>query len=174
MIRKDDRSSGRSGKTRSSKGKRPEEGLSGSRTVSRTTLGSATSTDSPVIDRTSKSLPPTPDADHAPPLDDDVDVEEEQLRQEEMDEMARDKEAFMLSVSSERGLSAQEAVPVPEQKPPPGEGETREPELRAPANRGGEAAADSHGEGEDLARRNRNSLARGETAFQAARLPSFG
>ncbi|EQL02371.1 hypothetical protein G6O67_006774 [Ophiocordyceps sinensis] len=111
MIRKDDRSSGRSGTTRSSKGKWPEEGLSGSRTVSRTTLGSVTSTDSPAMDRTSKSVTLAAGAEHEPPLDDDEGLEDDQLQQEALEEMARNKETFILSVASpERDLGRRETA----------------------------------------------------------------
>lgn len=156
MIRTDDRSSG---KTRSSKGKRPDEGLSGSRTLSRTTLGSTTSTDSPAMDRAHKSLPRPPVGAH-----DELDVGEERLRQEELEEMAMNKEAFILSVSSARDMGAQEApATAPEQEPPDRDGKTREPEQTAPTDRS-----------EDPARPDRNSPGHTETAFQAARLPKFG
>lgn len=121
MIRKDDRSSG---KTRSSKGKRPYEGLSGSRTVSRTTLGSTASANLPNVDRATKSLPPTPDAEHAPAPNDHVDVPSgEQLWRGELEKMARSKEAFALSPSSEREDSDAPVVPEQEPKPPAREGE---------------------------------------------------
>ncbi|UNI18495.1 hypothetical protein JDV02_004762 [Purpureocillium takamizusanense] len=91
MIRKDDRSSGKTSRTRSSKGKRPANGLA-TRTVSRTTLGSSMSGESPELDRTMRSLPATPDAERVLSLE-DLEREEELLRQEEEEEVARRKEA---------------------------------------------------------------------------------
>ncbi|KAJ6438176.1 hypothetical protein O9K51_08767 [Purpureocillium lavendulum] len=102
MIRKDDRSSGKTSRTRSSKGKRPAEGLAASRTVSRTTLGSSVSGESPGMDRTMRSLPLTPDAEHVPSLE-DLEREEERLRQEEEEELARRKEAAT-QLAAQKGL----------------------------------------------------------------------
>ncbi|KAL3957110.1 hypothetical protein ACCO45_007688 [Purpureocillium lilacinum] len=102
MIRKDDRSSGKTSRTRSSKGKRPAEGLATSRTVSRTTLGSSISGESPELDRTLRSLPVTPDVENVPSLE-DLEREEERLRQEEEEEVARRKEAAR-QLAAQKGL----------------------------------------------------------------------
>lgn len=103
MVRKDDRSDGKSWKTRSSKGKRPASGLAGSRTVSRTTLGSVGSRDSLRAERKSASLPVTPDVDDIPSLH-DLEMEEQMLQQAEDEEVARKKEAAAI-LAAERGLA---------------------------------------------------------------------
>ncbi|PHH86553.1 hypothetical protein CDD83_10062 [Cordyceps sp. RAO-2017] len=146
MVRKDDRSSGR---TRSSKGKRPEadEGLSGSRTVSRTTLGStAGSSESLHQDRLLKWLP---DAEHPPPppppSDANDEDDDEPPGQDELEEMARQKEAAALSASDQDSSDSQDAAA--RHGPPPG------PKLEV----GQQPARDP----------------RPGPPFQAARLPSF-
>lgn len=89
MVRKDDRSSGKSGRARSSKGKRPSNGFSGSRTVSRTTLGSMASRESPMPGRRrSSSLPLTPDAESLPPFQ-YLEMHDEVLDHEEDEELTR-------------------------------------------------------------------------------------
>lgn len=93
MVRQDDRSSG---KTRTSKGKRraaPQGQLSGSRTVSKSTLGSPTSVASPGFERM------TPEMDSM----DDLHAQEESLRQQEDREVARKKLAAQ-RLASERGV----------------------------------------------------------------------
>ncbi|KND91812.1 hypothetical protein TOPH_03489 [Tolypocladium ophioglossoides CBS 100239] len=178
MIRKDDRSSG---KTRSGKGKRPVALFSGSRTVSRTTLDSTTSTESPQVDRTPRSLPPTPDAENmASP--EDLEMEEERLRREEDEELARKKEAAT-QLAAERGLHTEAPEPqaVPELKLEVAEDEIYEHELVAHGDQG-DAAADSIGRqadepsGQDSTstRRDGGSAPLRQTTFQAARLPNFG
>lgn len=136
MVRKDDRSSG---KTRSSKGKRPAFG--GSRTVSRTTIGSDGSRESLRIARTSSgSLPATPDIENVPSLE-DLQMEEERLRQEEDEKVAKQKEAAK-QLATARGLEAisPELPSPPEPKPDVAEDEVYEPEpelagLPAPAQK---------------------------------------
>lgn len=101
MVRKDDKSSG---KSRSSKGKRPA--LSGSRTVSRTTIGSMGSQGSPRLARTSSnSVPATPGMNDSIPSLHDLEMEEERLEQEEDEKIARQKEAAK-QLATERGLKA--------------------------------------------------------------------
>ncbi|KAM5344815.1 hypothetical protein ACJ41O_010677 [Fusarium nematophilum] len=108
MVRKDDRSSGRSGGSGrsargSSKGKRPAGGgLAGSRTVSRTTLGSVPSRDSLRMGRWSTSHPATPDVEDVPSLH-DLEREEHILQQAEDEEVARKKLAAA-QLAAERGL----------------------------------------------------------------------
>ncbi|KAG5930796.1 hypothetical protein E4U53_002117 [Claviceps sorghi] len=67
MIKRDDRSSGR---TRSSKGKRPADQFSASRTLSRSTLASTTSADSPACERMASSRPSTSDMSQIPSTED--------------------------------------------------------------------------------------------------------
>ena len=100
MLKKDDRSSGKT--RRSSKGKRP---AAGSRTVSRTTLGSSASHQSLYRLRTpsDRTLPPTPDID-GPTLE-DLHDEEEQLQREEDEKVARSK-AAATQLATARGLKA--------------------------------------------------------------------
>ncbi|POR31008.1 Uncharacterized protein TPAR_08748 [Tolypocladium paradoxum] len=176
MIRKDDRSSG---KTRSGKGKRPVALFSGSRTVSRTTIGSATSTESPQFDRTPRSLPPTPDVENMPSLE-HLEMEEERLRREEDEELARKREAATkLAVERRLNTEAPALQAVPEPKPEFAEDEVYESELVAPGDQG-DAAADSNGRhpddpsGQDSTRRDGGSAPLGQPTFQAARLPNFG
>lgn len=98
MVHKDDRSSGKSGRTQSSKGK----GLAGSRTVSRTTLGSIRSRDSLRLSRRSSSQPAAPDIENVPSLA-ELDREEQQQREAEDEEIARKKEVATI-LAAERGL----------------------------------------------------------------------
>ncbi|KAG5917234.1 hypothetical protein E4U42_007322 [Claviceps africana] len=67
MIKRDDRSSGR---TRSSKGKRPADEFAASRTLSRSTLASTTSADSPAWERMAYSQPSTSDMSQMPSTED--------------------------------------------------------------------------------------------------------
>ena len=83
MVKKDDRSSG---KTRSSKGKRPVEDLATSRTFSMTTLGSSASTES--LERSPHSNPPTPGITTVLSMD-DIRLEEERARREDEEELMR-------------------------------------------------------------------------------------
>lgn len=125
MIRKDDKSSG---KTRSSKGKRPAFG--GSRTVSRTTIASSDSRGSPELMRmSSASLPRTPDIENVPSLE-DLAQEEERLRQEEDQKIITRKEAARL-LAVQKGLNAvsPDLPPVQALKPDVAEDEVYEAEL---------------------------------------------
>ncbi|PHH78902.1 hypothetical protein CDD82_2774 [Ophiocordyceps australis] len=89
MVR-NDHSSGKSGRTRSSKakGKRRADGLSGSSTVSRTTLRSASSNEAPQLERFAKCIAAAPDADGVQRRHRD----EGRLQQQEDEEVARKKE----------------------------------------------------------------------------------
>ncbi|KFA62851.1 hypothetical protein S40285_02275 [Stachybotrys chlorohalonatus IBT 40285] len=104
MVRKDDRSSGKS----RGKGKRPASGFATSRSVSRTTLGSTTSRDSLRMERTSTSQPVTPLIREPPSLD-DLRVEEVQLQLQEDLEVARKREAAV-QLAAERGLGVDTSV----------------------------------------------------------------
>ncbi|KAH7145970.1 hypothetical protein B0J13DRAFT_554681 [Dactylonectria estremocensis] len=191
MVRKDDRSSGR---TRS-KGKRPASGFSMSRTVSRTTLGSARSRDSlriPSRDSlramhrsSSTSLPATPDVEDVPSLY-DLQVEEHRLQQAEDEEVAR-KKAAAAQLAAEKGLGGTSPAlrSMPEPKPVVAEDEVYEapPRQDTPAevveaddkphvlyesvepDRPSEVLETAQG---DTKRRPE------ETAFIPARLPHFG
>ncbi|KAF4120707.1 hypothetical protein GMORB2_2711 [Geosmithia morbida] len=103
MIRKDDRSSGKT--TRSSKGKGPA--MNGvSRTVSRTTIGSMGSRESLWVLRASTGSVPSV-AGHTPAFtQDDPDVEEEELHREEEEKLARQKEAAA-QLTEAKGLNTQ-------------------------------------------------------------------
>ncbi|KAL7919802.1 hypothetical protein ACQKWADRAFT_187127 [Trichoderma austrokoningii] len=110
MIRKDDRSS-RSGRTPSSKGKRPAHTVS--RTVSRTTLGSVASRESLGLGLAifgAVSQESVQDAQPLPSLR-DLELEEERLGREEAEELAKKKEAAV-QLALERGLQT-EAEPKP-------------------------------------------------------------
>ncbi|KAI1010609.1 hypothetical protein LB505_005367 [Fusarium chuoi] len=100
MVRKDDRS-GRSGRT-SSKGKRPASGLAGSRTVSRTTLGSVSSKDDYRMEQRSTSFSVTPDVE-GPTLH-DLEQEELILRKEQDEDVERKKQAAA-QLAAEKGLT---------------------------------------------------------------------
>ncbi|KAI5461645.1 hypothetical protein BGZ63DRAFT_356019 [Mariannaea sp. PMI_226] len=109
MVR-NDRSSGRSGRSgqTSSKGKRPAGSVS--RTVSRTTLGSVPSRESLRVssreslqpNHKATPFPTVPDVDDIPSLR-ELEMEEHRLRQEEEEELARRKAAAM-QLAAEKGL----------------------------------------------------------------------
>ncbi|KAJ6779320.1 hypothetical protein PWT90_02503 [Aphanocladium album] len=105
MVR-NDRSSGKSDKTRSSKGKRPVEGgnFFGTRTLSRTTIASNSSADTVPLRRSISSLAMSPAAAERVPSLHDLEMEEERLQQEEDLEVARKKEAA-LQLATQLGLS---------------------------------------------------------------------
>ena len=174
MVRKDDRSSGRS---RSFKGKRPVGGFSGSRTVSRTTLGSTTSEGSPVMDRTSTSLPSTPHLDNTSSLK-DLEMEEARLRLEEDEEIAKKKEAAT-QLAAQRGLGISSLSPVQEPKLEVAEEEGLMSTPPLPSANDDETV--SHGphqpDGQDLqytSTRDGDSIPPDNDAFVPARLPNFG
>ncbi|KJZ74538.1 hypothetical protein HIM_06134 [Hirsutella minnesotensis 3608] len=175
MIRKDDRSSGKSGRTRSSKGKRPEYGLAGSRTLSRTTMGSAASLELPVAERTFKSQPSTPEVESASRFDGLV-AGERSLQANEMQEVTEDKDASTLALSQATPIaqeSADIAMPTLEPKvlvdEAPGDAGHKDGEL-ARGEYKGRARQDADA---DSRRNNQNSSERRDATFQAARLPRF-
>ncbi|RSL92736.1 hypothetical protein CEP52_013640 [Fusarium oligoseptatum] len=131
MVRKDDRSSGRSGGSGRSartigKGKRPANGLAGSRTVSRTTLVSVASRDSLRMVRRSTSFLAGSDVDDVPSLQ-DLEREEQMLQEEEDEEVARKKEAAA-QLAAQMGLTGTSPgiQSVPEPKPEVAEDEVYE------------------------------------------------
>ena len=169
MLRKDDRSSG---KTRSSKGKRPAFG--GSRTVSRTTLGSLGSQNSPKLPRTfSGSLPATPDADRDPYLEDAA-LAEEQLRREEDEKIARDRQAAQ-RLASERGLKADtpERDSADEAEPTVTEDEPYEVDMRMKSLRSSSNKKDGESRYRLDDRAASPSKQRPSEEFVPARLPHF-
>lgn len=93
MVR-NDRSSGKSDGTRSSKGKRPidGEGYFATRTLSRTTIASNSSADTMPRRRSLSSHVASPATEHVPSLH-DLRLDEERIQQEEDEEVARKKEA---------------------------------------------------------------------------------
>ncbi|KAJ4256663.1 hypothetical protein NW762_008759 [Fusarium torreyae] len=101
MVRKDDRS-GRSGRA-SSKGKKPVSGMAGSRTVSRTTLGSVASKDEYRMERRATSFSITPEAEDTPSLH-DLEREEQMLQREQDEEVERKKQAAA-QLAAEKGLT---------------------------------------------------------------------
>ncbi|KAF4956281.1 hypothetical protein FGADI_3858 [Fusarium gaditjirri] len=113
MVRKDDRS-GRSGRN-SSKGKRPASGLAGSRTVSRTTLGSVSSKDDYRMEQRSNSVSVTPEVE-GPTLH-DLEQEEHLLRKEQDEDVERKKQAAA-RLAAEKGLTpGSDPKSVSESKP---------------------------------------------------------
>ncbi|UKZ70838.1 uncharacterized protein TrAtP1_011807 [Trichoderma atroviride] len=181
MIRKDDRSS-RSGRTPSSKGKRPAHTVS--RTVSRTTLGSVGSRESLGLGLAifgAVSQESIQDAQPLPSLR-DLELEEERLGKEEDEELAKKKEAAA-QLAVERGLQT-EAEPKPadvgddEYKP---EDEAHEIYLED-----GEESDDDEGDEEGalhdsgISGHDQEAQAKDETTptvksgFVPARLPHFG
>ncbi|KAK2595035.1 hypothetical protein QQS21_007225 [Conoideocrella luteorostrata] len=166
MIRIDDRSSG---KTRSSKGKRPVDHFAGSRTVSRSTIGSATSTNSPEYERMSHSQPPTPGVANIPSME-DLHAEEMRLQQDESEELARRQKAAQ-RLAVQRGLSVDgpEEHEIPETKP---DMEVQVDEIPPPHDTTqGEALHLGRADDEDLEMSNTSST---KPAFHPARLPRFG
>lgn len=109
MVR-NDRSSGKSDRTRSSKGKRPVEGggFFGTRTLSRTTIASNSSADTMPLQRSMSSLAISPAAVERVPSLHELELEEERLQEEEDQEVARKKEAAE-QLATQLGLSPSNA-----------------------------------------------------------------
>jgi hypothetical protein len=174
MVRRDDKSSG---KTRSSKGKTPEGEFAASRTLSRSTLGSTASNDTPNYEG---AQTPTTGMANVPSME-DLHAEEVRLQQEEDDAVAR-KKAAALQLASERGLSRQgvvhglEEAKMPElevdkirelqsvnlSKPSPN-GQITSTTTTEPTNQPEQSEASVH-----------EMRSRTTPAFHAARLPHFG
>ncbi|KAK0758900.1 hypothetical protein N5P37_008386 [Trichoderma harzianum] len=173
MIRRDDRSSAMSGRTPSSKGKRPAHTVS--RTVSRTTLGSVASKDSlglAIFGQVTQD--PTQDAQPLPSLK-DLELEEERLGREEDQELAKKKEAAA-QLALDRGLQT-EAEPKPADVADD-EYLTEEPHeihLDDDEDSDDEAHHDSGLSGGDLEIRAKDRASPPvQSAFVPARLPHFG
>lgn len=178
MVRRDDRSSGKT-RSRSSKGKRPAGQFAASRTVSRSTLGSTGSNESPEYERTG---PPTPGIANVPSME-DLQAEEERLQRQEDDDLARKKMAAK-QLASERGLGVHDAEvvhDVEEAKTPEVEvDEIYEPQEDAPSgeSRKGREQPSRDAESrdppttsDDIAPTMGSSV---PPNFHAARLPHFG
>ncbi|TQV90575.1 hypothetical protein V2A60_008252 [Cordyceps javanica] len=105
MVR-NDRSSGRSDGTRSSKGKRPAQGggFFATRTLSRTTIASNSSADTMPLQRSISSLAISPAAVERVPSLQDLQMEEDRLQDEEDQEIARKREAAS-QLAAQLGLS---------------------------------------------------------------------
>lgn len=119
MVR-NDRNSGKSDRTRSSKGKRPIEGggFFAPRTLSRTTIASNSSADTMPLRRSVSSLAiSSPTAERVPSLH-ELQIEEQQLQEEEDQEIARKKEAAA-QLATQLGFSPNnaETYTIPEPKP---------------------------------------------------------
>lgn len=113
MVRKGSRSRTHSDRTQSSKGKRPVDKFSGSRTVSRTTLNSTSSHESLGMRRiSSTSLAVTPNVERVPSVQ-DLHVEERRLEEEEEDDWARKKKAAD-TLAAQRGLRRELSTAVAE------------------------------------------------------------
>lgn len=168
MLRNDDRSSGKT--RRSSKGKRPAVG---SRTVSRTTLGSSASHQSLYRLRTpsDRTLPPTPDVEGLSL--EDLQLEEEHLRQQEDEKIARNKEVAA-QLASKRGLKAgsPDMPESAEPKPEVADDETYEPPVTLP-----QLAEEDESPRQDRSQSrsgSRGAPSKGDEDFVPARLPFFG
>lgn len=177
MIRRDDRSSGR---TRSGKGKRPVNGFAGSRTVSRTTIASMASRDSHRLGRTSGSVPATPVMDTEPSLE-DLAMEETVLREQEDEELAR-KQQGARQRALERGLKKRSPnLPsMQETKPEIMEDEYYRPMtpkaesiLPEAAAQGDDGSGDEDDDDNGVSDRDGSTSTEMEQ-FVPARLPNFG
>jgi hypothetical protein len=176
MIRKDDRSSGRSGRTPSSKGKRPAHTVS--RTVSRTTLGSVASRESMGLGLAIFSAMPQDYAQDAQPLPslEDLELEEERLEREEDEELAKKKEAAA-QLALERGLQT-----GAEPKPPDMADDEYQPEEPHEIHLEDDNESDEEGaphdsgiSGRDLKTHAKDEVSPAtQSGFIPARLPHFG
>ncbi|KAM3461254.1 hypothetical protein MY5147_002635 [Beauveria neobassiana] len=104
MVR-NDRSSGKSDRTKSSKGKRPAQrgNFFAPRTLSRTTIASNSSAETMPLNRSMSSLAMSPAAIERVPSLNDLHLEEERLRDEEEQEIVRKKEAAV-QLATQLGL----------------------------------------------------------------------
>ena len=173
MVRRDDKSSGKT--RRSSKGKRP---LARSRTVSRTTIGSNGSKDSPRLGYSSGSLQEASSVENVPSLE-ALQMEEARLGQEEDEEVARKKQAAA-HLAQDRGLKqhSPELPTEPEPKPDLAEDDAR-PESPEDIHVDSDDGSDDGHDQEihsSLLRDEGGSDERpaDEAAFVPARLPNFG
>lgn len=173
MIRKDDRSSGKTRK--SSKGKRPAFG--GSRTVSRTTIASVDSRGSLRLVRTrtsSASLPHMSQGEEPPSLE-DLAVEEESLQREEDEKISKQKMAAQV-LATKRGLKADnpDGKSGLEVKPDVAEDEVYEPEHERPPETASQPEPRRAEEPCPPDQQKPSSSSSGGDEFVPARLPYFG
>ncbi|KAK5993854.1 hypothetical protein PT974_07291 [Cladobotryum mycophilum] len=179
MVRKDDRSSGKSGRTRSSKGKRPV-GFSGSRTVSRTTLGSIASRDSPRLGRRrSSSVGFSTDAEMIPSLH-DLEMGG-QSEFEEDEELARKKDDAKQLEADGHPPDQSPVQSVPEPKPPEiandevyNLDEAHEIHVEDESDDGDQTPKASGLSGQGLRKLEADTRSLDRMAFIPARLPHFG
>ncbi|KAK0383705.1 hypothetical protein NLU13_9616 [Sarocladium strictum] len=167
MLRKDDRR-----RSRSSKGKGPAGFFS--RTVSRTTIGSTTSGESPLAGRRSTSTPNTP-AVEVPPSLQDLEMEEDRLRTEEDEEVARKKEAAR-ALAAQKGLGGESSLIMgtKEVKPEIADEESYTPPAPEAPSIGSEPNDDLAGSGPNTAvQATKKDEAEHKDTFVPARLPFF-
>ncbi|OAA72373.1 hypothetical protein ISF_01446 [Cordyceps fumosorosea ARSEF 2679] len=175
MVR-NDRSSAKSDKTRSSKGKRPAkgEGFFASRTLSRTTIASNSSADTMPLRRSISSLAISPAVERVPSLQ-DLQLEEDRLRDEEEQYIAHRKEAAA-QLATQLGLSPTDTdtYSIAESKRLPSTGDEPIPlptheSLRQPL----EMASDVTSEEQHKFKPRQDSQTTPQE-FVPARLPHFG
>lgn len=176
MVR-NDRSSGKSDRTRSSKGKRPVEGggFFGSRTLSRTTLASNSSADTMPMRRSVSSLAMSPSAERIPSLH-DLQLEEERLQEEEDQAVARKKEAAA-QLAAQLGLSPSETETYSIPEPRPLLSTSDHPQLRQlpPMQQMSEQRQETQPQSEhSRSKKSRQNSRAGQDDFVPARLPHFG
>ncbi|ATY58909.1 hypothetical protein A9K55_002278 [Cordyceps militaris] len=174
MVR-NDRSSGKSDKTKSSKGKRPAQGggFFASRTLSRTTIASNSSADTIPLQRSVSSLAISPAAVERVPSLQDLQMEEQRLQDEQDRAIVRNKEAATqlaaqlglspahtdtYSTDEQQSLSAEEAGMPPPPQELPQSGDTVD-DATSEAQRKIQPRQDSQSSHQD---------------FFPARLPHFG
>lgn len=164
MVRKDDR---RKSRSQSSKGKRPVGFFAGSRTISRTTIGSNTSGDSPLTDRRSASIPSTPAVENVPSLD-DLELEEQRLRDEEDEEVARKREAAV-ELAHNKGLGP--SVPAASTDDTKDERGSRPVAVTIPPTDDSAERPEEHADAQDVVKSDEKT--EDDQAFVPARLPFF-
>ncbi len=176
MVR-NDRSSGKSDRTRSSKGKRPAEGggFFASRTLSRTTLASNSSADTMPLQRSISSLAISPAAVERVPSLQDLQMEEQRLQDQEDQEVARKKEAAA-QLAAQRGLAPTntDTYSIPEPKPVLSTNNVQTPppvqQISHPPRDATKAATSD----EPRSAKSRQSSQTSQDEFVPARLPHFG
>ncbi|KAJ4148447.1 hypothetical protein LMH87_002915 [Akanthomyces muscarius] len=176
MVR-NDRSSGKSDRTRSSKGKRPAEGggFFAPRTLSRTTLASNSSADTMPLQRSISSLAISPAAIERVPSLQDLQMEEERLQSEEDQEIVRKKEAAA-QLAAQLGLSPTSTDPYSTAEPKPLLS-TNNVQIPPPAQQVAQQTRDPKSAATSEEQRKSKSRQSSQTTldgFVPARLPHFG
>ncbi|KAH8177079.1 hypothetical protein LIA77_02161 [Sarocladium implicatum] len=138
-------------------------------------MGSTTSGDSPVAGRRSTSIPNTPAAEHPPSLE-DLEMEENRLRQQEDEEVARRKQAAEQLVQ-QKGLRRDNLATegLEETKPEVAEDESYPPQAREQviiAGKAGKGFKETSSQKEETRTTEEEGSAQ-EDAFVPARLPFF-